>query len=182
MLYSENSLYKNIHKYFSFLSWNKMLFLSPNWHFLLPVCFSSVLQPSHSRGICWTLTCCVSNTKPCATTFAWIGEVCLCCFSRNLTVAQIHGPLLPQPSRGSSIAQGVLFCCWVSFEVRPSCSWDPPACQTLLAQCNSYFDYSTKVRGFHFLTLASHNTVKCVWIFQNVDRNLHQFITEDGFF
>lgn len=77
----------------------------------------------------------------------------MCCFSRNLTVAQGHGALFPQPSRGSRIAQGVLSHCWVSSEVRLSCSWDPPACQTLLPQCNSYFDYSTKVLGFHFLTL-----------------------------
>lgn len=107
--YSENSLYKNIYKYFEFLSWNKMLFICPNLDFLPS---SNVLLPSSSALFSQqrqlSNTFCMINTKH-RLQCCIAGEVCRCCFSTNLTVMQgERAPSLCQPSRRHRIAQGIL--------------------------------------------------------------------------
>lgn len=52
-------------------------------------CVFPPLQFSDITGIYGTLlACCVSNTRPFATAFCPAGEVCVWCFSRNVTAAQ----------------------------------------------------------------------------------------------
>lgn len=144
--YSENSLYKNIYKYFEFLSWNKMLFICPNLDFLSS---SNVLLPSSSALFSQqrqlSNTFCMINTKQTAVLHSRRGLQML--FQHKFDCyAGREGPLsLPALEEAQN--------CSGDLAAGSVWSWASPVCQTLLPECNTYLEYSTNIMGFHFLSL-----------------------------
>lgn len=173
--YSENSLYKNIYKYFEFLSWNKMLFLCPNLDFLSPsgMFFPLLLLCSHSKGTYWALTCCLSSTEPCAQRLH-SGRGLYTLFQQKLERLQGDWGALPLPpplpeeqdrsgalpggsaARSGQAGLGTLQCVKFCFHN-----------VTILTQRQS--------SGLPLLnSVASHNAVTSAWVFRNTDGNSHQ--------